>query len=149
MIENRSKTAIAAFSGLLLISAVNWFAHTPVIFVGTVVSFLALILSAWKFDKSFDARLFFKKSSGRNYWNAAFTGVLTFTFGIIISIDISPVEGGFAEVMAVITGLTVHSAFLMTLFYGSILQDIKNGDTEITRNKELETSDKEKMGASE
>ena len=126
MIENK-KTAIAAFSGLLLISVVNWFAHTPVIFVGTVVSFLALILSGWKFRKSFEAKLFFKKSSGRNYWNGAFAGVLAFTFSMIVS----PLDGAFVEVLAVITGLTVHAALLMTLFYGSILQDIENGDTEI------------------
>ena len=126
MIESRSKTAIAAFSGLLLISVVNWFAHTPVIFVGTVVSFLALILSVWKFRKSFEQKLYFKKSSGRNYWNGAFAGVLAFTFSIISS----SFDTGFIQVLAVITGLMVHAALLMTLFYGSILQDIKNGDAE-------------------
>lgn len=113
--------------GLILVTVINQVAQTPFIYLFTVIVLLATVVASKKFKSQFGVRLAFKRSEGWNHWSGAFAGILAF----VMSMYIQTVETGFPKALAEIAAITVFVTLMSTLFYGSILQDIQNGEIDI------------------
>lgn len=112
---------------LIIVTIINQVSQTPIIYVFTAISLLATVYASRKFKDQFGVKLAFKRSEGWNLWSGAFAGVLAF----VISMYIQTIETGFDTAIAEITAITVFLTLMTTLFYGSILQDIENGEIEV------------------
>jgi uncharacterized membrane protein len=124
--EKRS-VELTGLSALILTTIINEISQTPMIYLFTVISLLATIFASKKFKNQFDVKLAFMRSEGWNWWSGAFAGILAF----VMSMYIQSVETGFPRAIAEITAITVFVTLMITLFYGSILQDIQNGEIEV------------------
>ncbi|WP_153549978.1 hypothetical protein [Candidatus Nanohalobium constans] len=113
--------------GLVLVTVINQAAQTPIIYLFTTITLLATVVASKKFKSQFGVRLAFKRSEGWNLWSGAFAGILAF----VMSLYIQTVEKGFPKALAEIVAITVFVTLMSTLFYGSILQDIQNGEIEV------------------
>ena len=120
--ENR-KIELTGLISLVLVTAINQIAQTPVIYILTVIVLAATVYASRKFRQQFDAKLFFTRSGGSNHWSGGFAGVLAGT----MSLYTSSLDASFAEIIAVITAITTFTVLMTTLFYGSILEDIQKG----------------------
>lgn len=121
------KIELTGLATFILITVINHVAQTPVIYILTMIILAATVYASRKFRQQFDAKLFFTRNGGTNYWSGGFSGVLAFT----MSLYTSSLEVSFAEVIAIITAITLFAVLMTTLFYGSILQDIRKGKIEI------------------
>ncbi len=118
---------VAGFIGLVLVTALNQISQIPMIYLFTVISLLATVVASRKFKQQFGIKLFFKRSDSWNHWSGAFAGVLAF----MMSMYAQTIETGFPTALAHITAITVFATLMMTLFYGSILQDIQSGEIDL------------------
>ncbi len=126
--ESRS-VEIAGLLSLILVTAVNQVSQTPLIYLFTVVSLLATVYASKKFKDQFGVKLFFKRSEGWNHWSGAFAGILAF----IMSMYGQKIEAGVPRAFAEIAAITVFVTLMVTLFYGSILQDIQSGEIDLEK----------------
>lgn len=128
-ILERRKIELAGFLTLLVVTALNQMAQTPLIYIFTVASLLATVYASKKFKAQFNVKLFFKRSEGWNWWSGAFAGILAF----IMSMYTQTIEAGFERGLAEIAAITVFVTLMATLFYGSILQDIQKREIEVEK----------------
>jgi len=124
--EKRS-VEITGLLALILTTIINEIAQTPMIYLFTVITLLATVIASRKFKEQFGVKLAFKRTEGWNWWSGAFAGILAF----MMSTYIQTVETGFPRAIAEIVAVTVFVTLLVTLFYGSILQDIQKGEIEV------------------
>ena len=114
----------------LVITGINIVSKTPLIYVLTLAGLVALVYSAKKFRNQFDVKLFFRtRSEGRNYWGAALAGVSAFLMTLIVQAT----DSTFSEEVAIIAAIVTLALLLSTLFYASILQDIKDGELDLEK----------------
>ncbi|WP_414838119.1 hypothetical protein ACK3SF_01825 [Candidatus Nanosalina sp. VS9-1] len=125
----RRSIEITGFSALILVTAINQVSQTPMIYLFTVISLLATVYASKKFREQFDVKLFFKRSEGWNWWAGAFSGILAF----MMSMYAQTIETGFPRALAEISTITVFVTLMITLFYGSTLQDIQSGEIEVEK----------------
>lgn len=112
---------------LLLATIINSVSQTPFIYLFTLIAIIATTYTSRKFKNQFGVKLAFKRSEGWNHWSGAFAGILAF----MMSMYIQTVEAGFSRAIAEIMAITVFVTLMITLFYGSILQDIQTGEIEL------------------
>lgn len=117
---------LTGISALLLVTSLNIVSQTPVIYIFTVISLLATIIAVKRFRQKFGAKLFFKRNGGWNHWSGAFAGILAF----MMSMYAQTIEA-FPRALAEISAITVFVTLMTTLFYGSILQEIKSGEISV------------------
>lgn len=124
--EKRS-VEITAVLTFILATVINQISQTPVIYMFTVVSLLGATYASRKFKEQFGVKLAFKRSEGWNLWAGAFGGLLAFS----MSTYIQTVEAGFIRAISEILAITVFLTLMVTLFQGSLLQDIQRGEIDI------------------
>ena len=121
---------ITGVVSLVLVTLINQFSQTPMIYILTLVSLLATFYASKKFKSQFDVKLFFRtRSEGRNYWGAALAGVSAFLMTLIVQAT----DSTFSEEVAIIVAIVTLALLLSTLFYASILQDIRDGELDLEK----------------
>lgn len=120
------KLLIAGFLCFTVLTAINYFAHTPLKFIASTIGLVAALYSARKLKQQFDVPLVFIRRNSLNYWGGAFgglTGGMSGLYGATRNFEALT----FAEFFSELALGTVYLVLVLVLFMGTVLQDIEDG----------------------
>ncbi len=117
---------LVAVVGALVLTGINYAAHTPLIYIASMLGFAACLYVSWRLVDRFDVPLFFIRRDTLNYWGGAFGGVLggvSAFYGFTRASADVPFTGLAAELALAVVYLTL----VLLLYTGTLLQDIEDG----------------------
>lgn len=126
--ENRN-LYIGGLLAAVILTAVNYLAHTPLKFAASIIGLTGFIYASRKLDEQFGVPVIFLRREGTNYWSGAFgalIGAISGFYGATVYEHLTAPE--FAANLGLIT---VYLALATALLMGTVLQDVKDGYLEV------------------
>ena len=126
--ENRN-LYIGGLVAAVILTAVNYLAHTPLKFAASIIGLTAFIYVSKKLDEQFGVPVIFLRRDGPNYWSGAFgalIGAISGMYGATAYEQLTVPE--FAANLGL---LTVYLALATALLMGTVLQDVEEGYLEV------------------
>ena len=121
--------AVAVLS-VLIVAVLNYLAHSPLIFILSVLGLIGTFYAGKKLREQFNVPLIFIRREGLNYWGGAFGGLLGGLTAFYSSTwSLGPLNP--AEFGARLSLFTIYLVLICTLFMGTVLQDVKDGYIEV------------------
>lgn len=111
---------------IIAVTVLNYLAHSPLVFIASILGLVMLFYATKKLKKRFNVPLIFIRREGVNYWGGAFGGLIgllsAFYGSNLGTAALTPSEFGSRLLL-----FTIYLVLACTLFTGTIMQDIEDG----------------------